>query len=160
PDQNEIAVAIKQARGMRVVRREADDRLAALTRADVGGGQPLDLVLCRHCRKILVRWRAEDGDTDHDGMEDETQREIKDGPHHERDRVVAMPADRDRWRAGIGSVFERDAIIAGPREKGAEQYDRAEIAVRDEVRDRPSLHTDQHGMLERAPDIAAAIGRD
>src|SRR6516165_10539471 len=50
-DQNEIAMAIKQARGMRVVGREADDRLAALARADVGGGQPLDLDLCRHWRK-------------------------------------------------------------------------------------------------------------
>src|SRR5262249_61346245 len=104
--------------------------------------------------------RAKDAATATDGMKVEAQREIRAGPPHERDRVVAMPADRDRWRAGIGSVFERDAIIAGPREKGAEQYDRAEIAVRDEVRDRPSLHTDQHGMLERAPDIAAAIGRD
>src|SRR5215470_5700213 len=28
------------------------------------------------------------------------------------------------------------------------------------MRDRPGLHTDQHGMLERAPDFAAAIGRD
>src|SRR5262245_10688185 len=109
---------------------------------------------------MLERRRAEDRDTDHDGMEDETQREIKDGPHYERDGVVAMSADRDRWRAGIGSVFERDAIIPGPHEKGAEQHDRAEIAVGDEVRDRPSLHADEHGMLERAPDIAAAIRCD
>jgi len=50
-DQNEIAVAIKQARGMRVVGREADDGLAALARADVRCGQPLDLILCRHCRR-------------------------------------------------------------------------------------------------------------
>ncbi len=50
-DQNEIAVAIKQARRMRVIGREADDRLTALAGADVGGGQPLDFLLCRHCRR-------------------------------------------------------------------------------------------------------------
>jgi len=49
-DQNQIAVTIEQARGMRMIGGETDDRLAALTSADVGRGQPLDFVLCRHRR--------------------------------------------------------------------------------------------------------------
>src|ERR1700730_4303383 len=93
-------------------------------------------------------------------MEDETEREIKDGPAHDGNGVVAVPADRDRWRTGVGAVFERDAIIAGPDEKEGEQHERTEIAVRNEMRDGPGLHANQHRMLERAPDIAAAIGRD
>src|SRR5262249_28591502 len=109
---------------------------------------------------ILMRRSAEDRDADHDRMENETQREVENGPNHARDRVVAVPADRDHWRAGIASVLERDAVVTGPAEKRPEEYDRAQVAIRYEVRDCPGLHADQHGVLERAPDVAAAIGRD
>ena len=54
PTRMTIAIAVEQARGMGVVGREADDRLAALAGADVGRGQPLDFVLYRHCRRPLT----------------------------------------------------------------------------------------------------------
>ena len=54
----------------------------------------------------------------------------------------------------------RDAVIHRPGQQRTEQQDRTEVAIGAQVRDRPQFHADQHGMLERAPDIAAAIGRD
>ena len=48
PDQDHVAIAIDQPRGVGVVGGEAHDRLAALAGADVGRGQPLDLVLRGH----------------------------------------------------------------------------------------------------------------
>src|ERR1700750_1893885 len=107
--------------------------------------------------EILMRRRAEHRDADDEGMENETERKKEHGPHDERDCVVAMAAHWDRGRAGIASVIERNAIVNRPGEKRAEQHDRAEIAVRYEVCGRPRLHTDKHRMLERAPDVAAAI---
>src|SRR5262245_66505934 len=104
-----------------------------------------------------MRRRAEHRDADDERMENETERKIEHGPHDERDRVIAMAARGNRGRTGIASVLERNAIVNRPGEKRAEQHDRAEIAVRYEVRCRPRLHTDQHRMLERAPDVAAAI---
>ena len=47
-DQDHVAMLVDDARGMRVIRGEADDRLAAFARADVGRGQPPDFVLHRH----------------------------------------------------------------------------------------------------------------
>ena len=44
-DQHQVAMRIEDARGVRVIGGQADDRLAALARADVGRGQPLDFVL-------------------------------------------------------------------------------------------------------------------
>ena len=49
-DQNEIAMAVEQARGVRVVGRETDDRLTSLAGANVRRGQPLDFLLCGHVR--------------------------------------------------------------------------------------------------------------
>jgi len=49
-DQDKVAVPIEQARGMGMIRGETDDGVAALAGTDVGRGQPLDLVLCRHWR--------------------------------------------------------------------------------------------------------------
>src|SRR6266404_2669502 len=102
-----------------------------------------------------MRRRAEHGDANHERMENKAEGKIEDRPHNERDRVIAMATHRDRGCAGIASVLERNAIVNRPGEERAEQYDRAEIAVRYEVRGRPGLHTDQHRMLERAPDVAA-----
>src|SRR4051812_29050962 len=92
-------------------------------------------------------------------MEDEAEREIEQRPDHQRDDIVAAPADRERWCAGIGAALERDPVIDRPGEDRAEQHDRTEIAVRNEMRYCPYLHPDQHGVLERAPDLAPAIGR-
>ena len=47
-NQDEVAMLVDQARRMRVIGGERDDRLAALARADIRRGDPLDLVLDRH----------------------------------------------------------------------------------------------------------------
>ena len=44
-DQDHVAIGVEDARGVRVIGRQAHDRLAALAGADVGRGQPPDLVL-------------------------------------------------------------------------------------------------------------------
>src|SRR4051794_19783813 len=110
--------------------------------------------------KNLIRRPAENRYPDDEGMEDQTERKIEQRADDDRDDVVAAPADRERRRAGIGAALERDPVIDRPGEDRAEQHDRTEIAVRNEMRDRPGLHPDQHGVLERAPDLAPAIGRD
>ena len=49
-NEDEIAMPIEQPGGMRVIRCQTDDRLAAFARTDVGRGQTLDLLLCRHVK--------------------------------------------------------------------------------------------------------------
>ena len=45
-DQDDIAIGVDDARGVRVIGGQAHDRLAALAGADIGRGQPPDFVLC------------------------------------------------------------------------------------------------------------------
>ena len=47
-DQDEVAIAVENARRVRVIRRQAHDRLAALADADVRRGQPADVLVHRH----------------------------------------------------------------------------------------------------------------
>ena len=68
PDQDDIAIAVEDARGMRVIRGQANERLAALAGANVGRGQPTALLMHRHasrtndqCPKAGVALRT-DGD--------------------------------------------------------------------------------------------------
>ena len=47
-DQDHVAIGVDDARGVRVIGGQADDRFAALAGADVGRGQPPNFVLHRH----------------------------------------------------------------------------------------------------------------
>ena len=51
-DQDHVAIFVDQPRGVRVIGGQAHDRLAALAGADVGRGQPLDLVLRGHVEPL------------------------------------------------------------------------------------------------------------
>ena len=44
-DQDNVAIFVDQTRGMRVIRREAHDRLGALAGENVRGGEPPDFLL-------------------------------------------------------------------------------------------------------------------
>jgi hypothetical protein len=44
-NKNHIAMRVDNARGVRMIRRQAHDRLSAFSRAYVGGGEPPDFVL-------------------------------------------------------------------------------------------------------------------
>src|SRR5690349_2766976 len=97
---------------------------------------------------------------DHQRMKNKAEQQIEHRSHYNSDNIVAPSACRNRRCAGIGAVFEAHTIVYRPKKKRAEQDDGAEIAVGKEVRGRPSLDADQHGVLERAPDIAADVSRD
>src|SRR5215212_5953488 len=132
------------------------------------GVAPLRARMSGAVRRLTSAWvdmalgsvgrRSEYRHADHERMEDESEGEINQGPDHDRQDVIAPAADRDRRRAGIGASLERNAIEHRPRQNGAEQYDRAEIAVVQEMRERPQLHAHQHRMLEGALDVARDIG--
>src|SRR5271165_1614447 len=111
-------------------------------RARMSGAVSRLISSCADMGGSLERRSAEHRDADHERMKDKTQREIKQGPDDERDDVVAVPAGRDERCTRVGSALERGPVVAGPGEKRAEQQDRAEIAIRYEVRHRPCLHTD------------------
>ena len=103
---------------------------------------------------------SDDGNADHDGMEGEGQRQIGDQPDRHRDQVVAGTADRDRRCAGVGAAFQRDPVEHRPAQERAEQDDRAEIAIGEQMRRRPQFDAGQHRMLQRGVDAAADIGGD
>src|ERR1700694_6292662 len=102
----------------------------------------------------------EPSEPDQIGVKPESEREIEERADHDRDDVVAASPARDRERARVAAALERDAVEHRPGEDRAEQDDAAEIAVGDEMGERPQLHPDQHRMLEHALDVAADIGRD
>src|SRR5262249_22587528 len=141
-DQDHIAIAIDQARRMSMIGGEAHDRLATLAGADVGCGEPFDLLLDRHGSTPEYRH------ADDPRMEPEATNKMEEGAGNAKEEVVAKPpACRDDWRRSICAALERDAIVDGPAQDRAEQDDRAEIAIGNEVRHRPQLHADQHRML-------------
>src|SRR3974377_407395 len=115
---------------------------------------------CADIGGTLERRPAEYRVTNHKRMEDKAEDQIKRGSDSKSNDVVAVPTGRNRRRTGIGTVLESHPVIAGPGEKRPEQEDRTEIPVGDEMRRSPSLHAHQHGMLERAPDIATDVGCD
>ena len=83
-DQDDVAIAVDQARGMGVIGGQAHDRLAALAGADVGRGEPLDLL-------AGPTWSAtsEHRHADDVGMEPEAEREIEKRADDDRNDVVA-----------------------------------------------------------------------
>src|SRR3974377_1489371 len=108
---------------------------------------------CADIGGTLERRPADYRVTKQQRMENKGEGQKKSGSDNKSNDVVAVPAGRNRRRAGIGAVLESHPVIAGPGEKRPEQEDRTEIPVGDEMRRSPSLHAHQHGMLERAPDI-------
>jgi hypothetical protein len=72
---------------------------------------------------------ANHGDVDHDRVERKGERKIGDHPDCYRDQVVAGTTDGYRRCAGVGAVFQRDAVEYRPGQKRAEQDDRAEVAI-------------------------------
>src|ERR1700752_3968649 len=79
----------------------------------------------------------DDGNADHGGMEGKGEREIGDDADRDRDQVIGRPAHRD-WRpAGVLASLKRDAVEYRPGQERAEQDDRSEIAVGEQMRRRP-----------------------
>ena len=111
--QDEIAMAIEEAGRMGMVGGETHNRLPALAGANVGRGQPLDVVLRGH-GQALEGSPAEHRAADDERMENETEREIKQRPDHNRDGIVAGATRRDSRRASIGAMLEGDPIVPGP----------------------------------------------
>ena len=156
-DQDDVAIGVDDARGVRVIRGQAHDRLAAFAGANIGRGQPPRFVLCT-TSVMPQRRRAERRHADDDRMEHEAEREIDDRADDDGDHVVFAAARRNRRRAGIAAALERDAIIHRPGQHRAEQNDAAEIAVGAQMREGPGFDRDQHRMLEHALDVAGDIG--
>src|ERR1700761_7614542 len=102
---------------------------------------------------------SEHGNADDDGVEYKTKGEIGDAPDRDRDQVIATAADRDRRRADISAMLERDPVEHRPSQKRAEQDDGAEVAIGEQMRRRPQLDAGQHRMLQRGVDPAADKGR-
>src|SRR5262245_26488757 len=110
-------------------------------------------------RSMPQRRRCECRDANHHRMEDEAERQIDDSADDNGDDVILGAADRD-WRcAGIFTAFECDPVIYRPGQHRPEQNNAAEIAVGAQMRKRPGLHADQHGVLEHAFDIAGDVSR-
>ena len=140
-DQDDIAVRVEQARGMRVIGRSATTIGSPPLRARMSGAvSRLMFVLDRHVRSSQARaCRTPARRRPADGRRGRARdRERAD---HDRDHVVAPAADRDRRRAGIAAALEGDPVIDRPGQERAEQDDRAEIAVRDEMRRRAQVFT-------------------
>lgn len=66
------------------------------------------------------RRRSECRHPDNDRVEHEAERQIDDGADNDGDDVVFTATDRDRRRARIGTVFQRDAVIDRPSQHRAE----------------------------------------
>ena len=157
-DQDDVAIGVDDARGVGVIRGQAHERLAALAGADVGRGEPPNLVLHGH-RYVTSAGVAEHRHADDDRMKDEAERQIDDRADDDGDHIVFAAADRYRRRTGIAAVFQRDAVIHRPSQHRAEQDHAAEIAIGAQMRNGPGFRSDQHRMLKDAFDIAGDIGR-
>ena len=85
-DQDDIAIAVDQRRGMSMIRGQHHDWIAVLASANVG---------C--CPATMVDWidisGSEDGNADNVRMEESAECKIKDDADDNRDHVVANPAD-------------------------------------------------------------------
>ena len=95
------------------------------------------------------------------GWSQKHEGEIGRGADDDGQSVVAK-ARRRRRPAVLGRhipALDADARSNRPDEDGAEEKDRAEIAVREEMRERPDLHAGQHRMLEPRLDASRQIGR-
>ena len=159
-DQDDVAIAVEDARGMRVIGRQANDRLAALAGADVRRGKPPDVLMHRHlpqCPSAGVPKRRQTYD---ERMEHEAERKIENRANDDRDDIVAPAADRNRRSPGIAAPLQRNPVVHRPGEHRAEQDDAAEIAIGAEMREGPDLDPDQHRMLEHALDIAWNVSGD
>src|SRR5664279_455693 len=100
---------------------------------------------------------AKDRRADHHRMEGVAEREIDDdADHHDKD-VVDMAGGRG-GHTEITAPLGGDAGIDAPGQEGAEQQDRAEVAVREQMRERPSFYARQHRMLELGFDVARDEG--
>ena len=56
--------------------------------------------------------------------------------------------------ARIAAALDGDAVIDRPGKEGTEQDQRAQVTVDQQMRQRPGLHTDQHGMAQHSLDLA------
>src|SRR5262249_29824198 len=121
----------------------------------MGRGQPPDFVWTR---SISQGWSSKRRDADDDRMKHEAQRQIDDRADDDGDDVFRGPANRNRRRAWIRTILERDAVVYRPGEHRSEQDHTAEIAISTQMRESPSLHPGQHRMFEHALDVARNIG--
>src|SRR5258706_15526727 len=102
---------------------------------------------------------AEDVPPDYHRVEHEAEREIEDYADDHGGDVVLQSAFGNGRSPGIAAAFEGDPVIDGPGQHRSEQDDPTDIAIDQEMRHRPGLHADQHGMFEYTFDIARQIGR-
>src|SRR5262245_44548888 len=96
---------------------------------------------------------SEHGHTQHNRVEGITQREINDHADCNNNRIV-RPAGRLGNRLEIIAVFGSNPCVHAPSEEGAEQQNRAKVAVGEQVRESPGLHARQHRMLEACLEMA------
>src|SRR6185437_3948924 len=69
------------------------------------------------------------------------------------------PTGRRGWWAEIASPLCGNARVNAPGQERAEQQDRTEIAVRQQMRESPGLDAGQHRMLGSGADMAWDVGR-
>ena len=73
------------------------------------------------------------------------------------DHVVASGASlRNRDETGRRAALQRDAVEHGVSEERTEQDDRSEVAIGDEMSERPGLDGDEEGVLHLRLDLVAA----
>src|SRR3569623_1279772 len=96
----------------------------------------------RFCAWLRFEWTWSDSDNrnaDHQQMEGQCEGEIGHDADRLRDQIVADAADRNRRRTAISATLQRNAIINRPREDGAVQDDRTEIAIGKVMSDLPQF---------------------
>ena len=160
-DQDEIAVAVEQAGGMRVVGGEGDDRLAALAGPDMGAVSRLISSCTDICPKNRTKaYPRRLGPRRFLPAEDSECRPRGDGrPGRARDKAACRSRARSCHcagrRTGIGGApgsLRARAIRSrsAQAQNRAEQHDRAEIAVRNEVSHGKVFLRQPASMLSRA----------
>src|SRR5690242_1055764 len=80
-------------------------------------------------------------------MERVTERKVNDDPNN-NDKYVIAPPGRRGLRTEIAATFGGDAGKNAPGQEGAEQKDRTEIAVRQQMCEGPGFDARQHRMFQ------------